>query len=220
MPLVLREKILNHAEYAIWKIEESPEFYLSHLILSDWEQNYLNNISHPRRKLTWLASRYLLKFLMDTNEFVELLFDVHGKPFISNFEIFLSLSHTNNYAAAIVSKKYEVGIDIEEQDGKIQSIKNKFLSPIELANIGEKDHLKKLLIYWSAKEVMYKIYGKRKLEFKEDMYVKPFVLYERGDIDGVLMKNKMIADYHMHYLIAPTYTLVVGIENEISIINI
>lgn len=219
MPLLLREKILHHAEYAVWKIDEEPAFYLSNLILSDWEKNYLDNISHPKRKLTWLASRYLLKYLMATNEFVELLFDIHGKPFISNFEVYVSLSHTNNHSAAIISKKYEVGIDIEEQDGKIESIKNKFLSSIEITNIGDDDHLKKLLIYWSAKEVMYKIYGKRKLEFKEDMYVKPFMLEERGDIDGVLMKGGMIADYHMHYLIEENFTLVVGIENEVSVIT-
>lgn len=219
MPLVLREKLLNYAEYAVWKIEEAPEFYLNNLILSDWEKNYLEKISHPKRKLTWLASRYLLKHLMETNQFVELLFDEHGKPFISNFNIFLSLSHSYTYAAAIISEQSEVGIDIEEQDRKIEYIKNKFLSPVEIANIGSIDHVKKMLIYWSAKEVMYKIYGKRKLEFREDMYVKPFIMNNRGDIDGVLMKNGIIADFHMHYQIQQCFTLVVGVEKEVSIIK-
>ncbi len=66
---------------------------------------------------------------------------------------------------------------------------------------------------------MYKIYGKRKLEFREDMFVKPFKIKTRGDIDGVLKKHGTITDYHMHYLIDETFTLVVGVENEMSIIN-
>ena len=132
MALVLKENLLNYAEYAVWKIEEEPEFYRAGLILSDWETNYLNNITHPKRKLTWLASRFLLKQLIDTDVFVELLFDEHGKPYVTNFDIFVSLSHSNEHAAAIVSKSFEVGIDVEEPHRKIEIIKNKFLSTVEL----------------------------------------------------------------------------------------
>ena len=219
MALVLKENLLNYAEYAVWKIEEEPEFYRAGLILSDWETNYLNNITHPKRKLTWLASRFLLKQLIDTDVFVELLFDEHGKPYVTNFDIFVSLSHSNEHAAAIVSKSFEVGIDVEEPHRKIEIIKNKFLSTVELNNIGETQAQQQLLIYWSAKEVMYKIYGKRKLEFKDDMYVKPFLLNERGDINGILMKNGLVAEYHMHYLLNNDFTLVVGAEKEVSVIN-
>lgn len=219
MALVLKENLLNYAEYAVWKIEEEPEFYRAGLILNDWETNYLNNITHPKRKLTWLASRFLLKQLIDTDVFVELLFDEHGKPYVTNFDIFVSLSHSNEHAAAIVSKSFEVGIDVEEPHRKIEIIKNKFLSTVELNNIGETQVQQQLLIYWSAKEVMYKIYGKRKLEFKDDMYVKPFLLNERGDINGILMKNGLVAEYHMHYLLNTDFTLVVGAEKEVSVIN-
>jgi 4'-phosphopantetheinyl transferase len=219
MALVLRENLLNYAQYAVWKIEEEPEFYRAGLILSEWETAYLNNITHPKRQLTWLASRYLLKQLMDTDVFVELLFDEHGKPFVSNFDIFVSLSHSNGHAAAIISKDYEVGIDVEEPHRNIEIIKNKFLSAAELHNIGKNNLRENLLIYWSAKEVIYKIYGKRKLEFKDDMYIKPFLLKARGDIDGMLMKNGVVADYHLHYMLNSEFTLVVGAEKEVSIIN-
>jgi 4'-phosphopantetheinyl transferase len=219
MALVLKENLLNYAEYAVWKIEEEPEFYRAGLILSEWESNYLNNITHPKRQLTWLASRYLLKQLIDTDVFVELLFDEHGKPFVKNFDIFVSLSHSNEHAAAIVSKQYEVGIDVETPNRNIEIIKNKFLSEVEIKNIGDKQVQEQLLIYWSAKEVIYKIYGKRKLEFKDDMYVKPFLLKQRGDLDGMLMKNGYIADYHLHYILNNQFTLVVGAEKEVSIIE-
>lgn len=219
MALILRESLLDYAEYAVWKIEEEPQFYRSKLILSDWETNYLAAISHPKRQLTWLASRYLLKYLMNTEDFVELLFDEHGKPFVSNFDLHVSLSHSFTYAAAIISKDYRVGIDIEEPNRKIDIIKHKFLSPVELNHIGNQEEMKKLLIYWSSKEVMYKIYGKRKLEFKDDMYVKPFLLKERGDIDGILMKGGTVAEYHMHYSLKQDFTLVVGVEKEVVVLE-
>ncbi len=219
MGLVLRENLMTYAEYAVWKIEEDSDFYYSKLILSDWEQTYLDGIAHPKRKLTWLASRYLLKYLMGTTDFVELLFDVHGKPFISNFPLHLSLSHSPDYAAAIISRDFETGIDIEQPHRNIESLKNKFLSKTELAHIGEEERMKKLLIYWSAKEVMYKIYGKRKLEFREDMYVKPFLLNDRGDLNGILMKYGEVYDYHMHYLRHQDFVVVTGVEKEVEVIS-
>lgn len=217
MSLVLREQHREIADYAVWKIEEEPEFYLSGLILSEWELQYLNNITHPKRKLTWLASRYLLKLLLNTTEFVELLFDEHGKPYVNNENIFVSISHCDTYAAAMISRQCEVGIDIESTDRDIRIIQHKFLSQAELDNIGNERVKENLMVYWGAKEVIYKMYGKRKLEFKDDMYIKPFALTQRGDIDGVLIKNGKVADYLLHYTFTDSFILVVGVEKEIKV---
>ncbi len=214
MALVLRENYQQLAEYAVWKIEETPDFYRAGLILNDWEQNYLDNITHPRRKLTWLASRYLLKLLLNTNEFVELLFDEYGKPFVANDDIFVSISHCDTYAAAMVSRNCAVGIDIETTDRDITPISRKFLSQIELEQISGDKSLRQLMVYWGAKEVIYKIYGKRKLEFRDDMFIKPFQLAPRGDIYGVLMKNGRVEDYLLHYSFTEAFILVVGVEKE------
>lgn len=217
MSLVLREQHREIADYAVWKIEEEPEFYLSGLILSEWEQQYLNNITHPKRKLTWLASRYLLKLLLNTTEFVELLFDEHGKPYVNNENIFVSISHCDTFAAAMISRQCEVGIDIESTNRDIRIIQHKFLSPEELQSIGNERVKEKLMVYWGAKEVIYKMYGKRKLEFKDDIYIKPFALTQRGDIDGVLIKNGKVADYLLHYTFTESFILVVGVEREIKV---
>lgn len=214
MALVLRENYQQLAEYAVWKIEESPDFYRAGLILNDWEQNYLDNITHPRRKLTWLASRYLLKLLMNTNEFVELLFDEHGKPYVANEEIFVSISHCDTYAAAMVSQVCPVGIDIELTNRDISPISRKFLSQSELEQITGNQARQQLMVYWGAKEVIYKIYGKRKMEFRDDMFIKPFALAPRGDLYGVLMKNGRVDNYLLHYSFSEAFILVAGVEKE------
>jgi len=217
MALVCREHYLQFAEYAVWKIEESPEFYLSGLVLSHWETGYLNNIAHPQRKLTWLASRYVLKLLFNTDTFIELLFDEHGKPFVANADVQVSISHCDKYAAAMVGKQGAVGIDVETTDRDISRISRKFLSDSELKAAGEESKAKKLMIYWGAKEVIYKIYGKRKLEFRDDMYIKPFILSPRGDLYGMLMKQGYLAEYLLHYTCSDEYLLVVGVEKEVNL---
>jgi phosphopantetheinyl transferase len=219
MALILREHYKQLAEYAVWKIEETPEFYRAGLILSDWEQQYLDRITHPKRQLTWLASRYLLKLLLNTTSFVELLFDEHGKPYVANDTIKISISHCEGFAAAMVSRECGVGIDIETPERDISPIKRKFLSQTELDHVDNPDQYRLLMVYWGAKEVIYKIYGKRKLEFRDDMYIKPFLLQDHGDIDGMLMKNGLVADYLMHYFQNEAYILVVGVEKEVSILN-
>ncbi|MBC8047899.1 MAG: 4'-phosphopantetheinyl transferase superfamily protein [Fimbriimonadaceae bacterium] len=216
MALVLHEKLLTHSEFAVWRIEEDDSFYLKKLILSYSEREFINAIKHPAQKTRWLASRYLLKYLMQTDVFVELLADDQGKPFIRNFDLHISISHSNNYVAVFISNTHTVGIDVEESSRNIMALKNKFLSQTELQQLSESVLQKQLIVYWAAKEVIYKIYGKRKLEFKDDMYIKPFSLHGKGTIDGVLMKHGAVLSYNLNYYQNDDFTLVTGTDSGIE----
>lgn len=214
MALLYKDFLAGDAKIGVWRIEEAPEFFLQHLIFSDWELDYFNGIKHPERRLSWLASRYLLKVLLETNEFVELLFDVHGKPFLGAGSHHISLSHTHQFAAAIISPTQEVGIDVEDCDRDISSISYKFLSQTERLQLGEAPTPADLLLYWGAKEVIYKMYGKRKLDFKDHMFIKNFEPAEKGEIAGVLLKYPDITNYKLHYLRNDQFSLVTGIGSE------
>ncbi|MFN0276804.1 MAG: 4'-phosphopantetheinyl transferase family protein [Chitinophagales bacterium] len=213
MALVLKEKLHGKAEFALWKIEEEDGFYNQKLVLSKEETAYILSIKHPAQRTRWLASRYLLKDLMKTDEFVELLADAHGKPYISNFPLQISISHSNKYAAVILSKTHNVGIDVEEVGRNIEPLKHKFLSVTELQTLQPETQKEQLLLYWAAKEVMYKMYAKKKLEFKYDMLVKPFELKQKGYLFGILTKNDQVFHYNMSYLLMQNYVLVYGIEH-------
>lgn len=210
MPLILQEKWLEDADVGVWKIDEDESFYLAGLILSDWEKQYIGSIREPGRRLRWLASRFLLKQMMKTDAFVELLFNDYGKPYISNFPLFLSLSHCSEYAAVILSGNNEVGIDIEETGRDISALGGKFLSDTEIAQLSPEERKRQLLLYWGAKEVMYKIYGKRKLAFREDLFVKSFVLENRGAISGMLMKEGLVREFNMEYMQRKHFSIVAG----------
>lgn len=219
MPEVFRGVFSKGITYAIWQIDEPESYFTPLLKFGNWEKQYFDAIKSPNRRLTWLASRYLLKRVLGTDQFVELLFDNHGKPYLGNYDVKISLSHTDKFAAAIVSESYEVGIDVEEPSRDISSIRNKFLSETEIENLHNPQAKLELMLYWSAKEVIYKIYGKRKLEFNEDMFIKPFKIGESGTMNGMLLKNGSVTKYNLHYLVKPEYCVVFGTDTEVEIIS-
>lgn len=219
MPEVYRNEVFKGITYAIWHITEQEEYFMPKLKFGDWEKSYFESIKSPKRRLTWLASRYLLKQVIGTEAFVELLFDSDGKPYVGNYPVKISLSHTENYAAAIISKDNEVGIDIEEPSRDISMLRNKFLSESEIQQLMEPGSNLELVLYWSAKEVIYKIYGKRKLEFKDDMFIKPFKISSSGFMNGLLLKHGEVVQYHLHYMVKPGFTVVLGTDTEIEIIT-
>ncbi|HPR29506.1 MAG TPA: 4'-phosphopantetheinyl transferase superfamily protein, partial [Chitinophagales bacterium] len=180
MPLIYSNQPYPDTKAGVWRIEEPPEFFLKHLIFSNWERQFYNGLKHPERQMSWLSSRYLLKLLLDTREYVELLFDTNGKPFLGSGSHRISLSHTHKYAAAIISESEEVGVDVEDAGRDIGHLSRKFLSDAERRFLGEQPPNEELLLYWGAKEVIYKMYGRRKLDFRQDMFIRPFQVADKG----------------------------------------
>jgi 4'-phosphopantetheinyl transferase EntD len=154
---------------AIWRIEEGEDFFLARVPLK-------KEVSHPYKRLQHLAGRYLLPLLFSDFPLAEIeVADTH-KPFIPGELYHFSISHCGNYAAAIASSKARVGIDIELETPRIQSIAPKFLSAGEKKMVEEWAgmdlmHLQLLTLFWSAKEAIYKWHGSRQMDFKEHMYL-------------------------------------------------
>lgn len=219
MPEIYRNESFKGFTYAVWHITEPEDYFIPKLQFGDWEKKYFESIRSPKRRLAWLASRHLLKLVLGTDAFVELLFDDQGKPYLGNYDVKISLSHTDNYAAVIVSKDHEVGIDIEDPSRDISILRNKFLSPEENNQLIHSDLKLELMLYWSAKEVVYKIYGKRKLEFKDDMFIKPFIISNSGFMKGLLLKHGRVTQYNLYYMVKPNFCVVVGTNTDIEILG-
>lgn len=88
-----------------------------------------------------------------------------GKPMIANYHI--SISHTIGYVAVILSRDYEVGIDIEYVSDRVRRIASRFLRHDEIFT-----DTKQCLTAWCAKETMYKLFSSEHLGF-QDMKVDP-----------------------------------------------
>lgn len=186
MPIVYNKNIDEHSVLAIWKIEETESELLAGLQLKQHELDVISSFNNGKRLLHWLSTRLLLRTMLNTTEYIDCQFDEHGKPYLVNSEYSISLSHSYDYAAVMISKEHAVGVDIELIKHKIKSIKHKFLSDIELAQKQIGDNTDGLYVCWCAKEAIYKWYGKKGLEFKQHIHIKPFKLKSEGSLNAIV----------------------------------
>ena len=136
MPISFYEDINPDTSIALWKITESAADLEGQLQLKEHELKILKSLGKEKRNLHWLATRVLLRKLINTNEYIDFRVDENGKPFLANHPHHISLSHSNGYAAVMVSKTRKVGIDIEVIKTKIERVQGKFLSNDELKEEG------------------------------------------------------------------------------------
>ena len=199
MPLILKREVAEGTLLGIWKIGEDAPWFRSQLMLSEEEIKLIDGLHHPQRKLHWLSSRVLLRTLMQTDQFIHLESDATGKPVIRNFPVHLSISHSADLSALLISIRHEVGIDIEEIEDKIFRIQHKFATKEELESLGAEISAEQLYVIWCAKEAMYKLYGQKQLNFKEHMSVLPFSTSIKGVVGGSIRKGSYTCELEISY---------------------
>jgi 4'-phosphopantetheinyl transferase len=210
MPIIFSKNISENCIVTLWKIEEESNFFLKYLRIKEEDLETCSNATHPIKQLEWLASRTCVKYTVELLEhnYQGVEKDEHNNPYLSEIQGFVSLSHTSNYAVAIVSLEEEVGIDIEKISDKLSRVAHKFLSESERLHAG--DDLFKMCIYWCAKESLYKWYGKKNLSFKENIYIEPFEgkpTIVKGEIfiDGVLKTEHQLEVFYIDdYVVTAT----------------
>lgn len=169
MPLFYQKNLNEYTKLAIWRISEPEEFFREKVNIS-------RNISHPKKRVQHLAGRYLLQYLEPNLPIDEILLMENGKPYLRNNNWFVSISHCSYYAGVIISQQRNVGIDLEVINTKTRLIRHKFLNEFEneylLNHHQPKEELKLLTLFWSAKEAMFKWYGKGQVDFKENLLLR------------------------------------------------
>lgn len=180
MAVILNKIIDEQTKIAVWKIEETEEELLRGLQLKAHELDFIASLNNGKRLLHWLSTRLLLRTMLQTNDYIDSRMDDQGKPYLVNGDYQISFSHSFDYASVMISKNKQVGVDIELIKEKIQKIRNKFLTPEELAGLPDKDNTLALYICWCAKEAIYKWYGKKGLEFRQHIHIFPFEAQDQG----------------------------------------
>ena len=161
-----------------------------------------------KRDIETKGKLFLLEKLL-TKE-VQLEYSSNGKPNLVDQAKHISISHSHDKLAVIINIKEETGVDIEIIRDKILNIKHKFLSDDEL--LDAKDDVEKLIIYWSAKETLYKIYGLPAVDFINHLHIQPFEKELKGTIMGSIKLPTLNADFKLHYEKIEEYVLVYALE--------
>lgn len=191
MPLTEKNILSDGAVLALWEITEPADELLTRLNNYKFDSSPIPS-SNPVRTLPWLASRLLICELYE-NETVELLKDAYNKPSLSvnNKSWKISITHCGNLAGVLIHPNAETGIDLEKHDSRISRVKHKFLTEEELKFAGADTDTLKQTIIWSAKEALYKIYGKKELDFRKHLHISHFNPETDKKITGIILKNEI-----------------------------
>lgn len=144
----------------------------------------------------------------------EVNYDSYGKPYLVNDNRHISFSHSNEFAAMMLSEK-DAGIDFELIRPKVINIMHKFLNQPELNSLSEVNTVEHAHVYWGAKESIYKVYGKQQVLFKEHILLEPISYLEStGYFNATLKIQDLERNFTLFYKKMFGYMLV-HIVNEI-----
>jgi 4'-phosphopantetheinyl transferase len=200
MAIAYRQQVDDDTEFAIWKIEEEADELFIQLQLDEHEKAHYEQLSKGKRNLHWLGTRVLLRKMLCTEEYIDFKVDGHGKPYLVNLPYHISLSHSFDYAAVMISKNNPVGIDIEQVKEKVERIANKFMRPAEMAFIDERQKINQLYVCWCVKEAVYKCFGQKEVSFADNILLEPFHFEGHGSVKARLHRAETLINYNVGYL--------------------
>ncbi len=161
-----------------------------------------------KREIESKAKQFLLNHLLNT--VVEIYYDSNGKPHLANDTRYISISHSYNKLVIIVNTNEATGVDVELIRDKITNIKHKFLSNAELLDCN--NDVEKLLIYWGAKETLYKIYGLKGVNFIDNLSINSFAKLNSGTIIGNITMPNIKYSFALNYSLSENYVLVYALK--------
>ncbi|WP_010523071.1 4'-phosphopantetheinyl transferase family protein [Aquimarina agarivorans] len=204
MPLYKSIAVDNETHILIWKITESESELTQGISLGKNSTNRIQAMKSEMHRKAYLSVRHLLAIAQYTDQ--DLTYTKVGKPELSD-GVFISITHSHQFAAIILSAK-PVGIDIEKQRPKIESIAKKFICDKEREWLKSmQNDVKFLTVIWGAKEAIYKIYGQQGLSFKQHIEIAPFSsepLFTRASVHF----NEEIDFFDVFYLEFEDFTCV------------
>ena len=117
-----------------------------------------------------------------------------GAPVVDTPNTYISVAHGGDSVAVAIADE-PVGVDIEALDRNYERIMSRYMSPTEEA-------LSKMeewpAVVWTAKEAIYKLYGKREVDLTQDIRIQTFdpelmlLIAEVRDTKGIVVKAQIV----------------------------
>ena len=140
------------------------------------------NDSRRREHLAWrrvVRSELGRGVVIDYNEV--------GAPVVDTPNTHISVAHGGESVAVAIANE-PVGVDIESLDRNYERVKSRFMSPAEEALSSMEAWP---AVVWTAKEAIYKLYGKREVDLTEDIRITAFDA-ERMTLEAEVRETKGI----------------------------
>ena len=211
MPLILKETF-EDCEIGIWEILEKQDELISRVHLFPGEKERLDSFKSDARKIEFLSVRVLLKELAGENAGPIVYSDKH-KPYLHQSNYRLSISHSRNLTALMLSKDKKIGLDLEFMSHKIGDIEERFINEDEII-VHEPGRRKyHLYIHWCAKEALYKVLDKQDINFKKNLTIEPFEPEDFGVIYAWVDNQYWHDKFKLYYFTINNYVVVYCCKN-------
>jgi 4'-phosphopantetheinyl transferase len=190
----------------VWKIEEDLKTLLESVVLDNGDKKKYKVFASTSRKLEFLSVRALLAELLGND--ARIIYNKNNKPFLKDGSRFISISHSHNLTAILLSTNEKVGIDLEYMGSNIGRIAFKFINRKEMITKVEEDRKYHLYLHWCAKEALYKICDKEGISIKKNITIEPFEVKDSGTIKGKVTTNKINDSFDLYYTKYDNYAIV------------
>ena len=185
MPLI-RHIQFSFSRLLVWAVSEPESELFVRAELSAFDREILSRLNGERRRSEWLAVRAALRETFPETD-LSIVYSPEGAPLLSGNGRFISVSHTEGYAAVLLSDR-PCGVDIERPNRNFGRVASRFLSEKERQRFGEARYG----ILWGAKEALFKAGGKSGVDFQRDMEI---LRIEGEEISAVFGRP-----YCLHYI--------------------
>ena len=213
MPLARIKYISPTIILGIWHLDEPESYFQPQLNNFVVDPEQLKLISHDGRRKEWIAGRFLIYQLakLMNLEFNGVYSDEFGKPHLYKTSGHISISHAHPYVTAMINTEHSCGVDIERIRHKLVKLAPKFLTEREQTQ--SKNEEANLAVSWGAKEALYKLHGRKRLIFKENLELKSIPFDQQaGAFTGVIKENNTVQAIRMQFQRDQDFVLVFSVS--------
>lgn len=200
--LIYKESNGNYV-WGIWKMEEDPGLLLSQLENKQDLVDFFQTVTSSARILERIAVRVLLKALLGNEKTIN--YHPNGKPYFEDQSINISISHTKDYVAVILSQSPLLGIDVEYISDRVKRIRRRFVSESEY--IDPENETVHLLLHWSGKETMYKALSKEEIDLIDNFHIQKFTPEKEGFFEAFETFTEDKLQFKIRYIVTDDYVV-------------
>ncbi|MBM3420005.1 MAG: 4'-phosphopantetheinyl transferase superfamily protein [Bacteroidetes bacterium] len=206
MSCITKHFLNENTILGVWKIEEDLASLMEMVTLTPDDRKKFREFRSNSRKTEFLSVRALLAELIGPE--ARITYNKNNKPFLKDGSHFISISHSHNLTAILLSKTEKVGIDLEYMSANITAFAFKFLNRKEKVMRDREKKRYHLYVHWCAKEALYKICDKEGISIRKDIIIEPFDLQESGEIKGLVRTDRINEAFDLWYSKYENYALV------------
>lgn len=198
MPLSRIQHIADGTMLGLWTMDECvEELVRQYPMLCEEFAEACQRFKYEGKRRERMSVRALMVEMND-GVLPEVSYNESGKPLLTDGR-HISISHTKGIVAVIISEHHPVGVDVEYCSDRVSRVARRFVREDEWT-----EDMKSLLIIWSAKETVYKLFSEDSLWYDE-MRVAPFQVQVEGNLEVENLKRGL--SVQVGYIINEDYVL-------------